>query len=278
MTRLFIGLMFCIAAFSIAMPTLEAKARFGEPWERWLPHDETSMLKIDHGPWERFLLRYLRRGEDGVHRLAYGRVTDASRLTLVTDLERLSNIDIARYNRHEQMAFWLNLYNMLTVKLVLDNYPIASVRDLLDPATGRNGGPWRKKLISVDQVPLSLTDIEDRILKPIWRDPRINYAITCAAIGCPNLQPEPFVGERLEQQLSDAAMAYINDPRCITIENNQLRVSSLYRWNIDDFGGSELEVIHHLMAYAKPSLAMALQGFDRFDGDGFDWRLNDARE
>ena len=80
----------------------------------------------------------------------------------------------------------------------------------------------------------------------------------------------------LEQQLSDAAMAYVNDPRCITIDDGQLLVSSLYLWNIDDFGGSEQGIIHHLMAYAEPDLAMALQDFDRIQGDRFNWRLNDA--
>ena len=71
-------------------------------------------------------------------------------------------------------------------------------------------------------------------------------------------------------------MAYVNDPRCIAIKNGELHVSSLYRWHIRAFGGSEQSVIQHLMAYAEPDLAMALQKFDRLNGDHFDWRLNDS--
>jgi len=73
-------------------------------------------------------------------------------------------------------------------------------------------------------------------------------------------------------------MAYVNDERCIKLEDGELRVSSLYRWNIKDFGGSDQKIINHLMAYAAPELAMSLQKFDRIHGDGFDWRLNDVTQ
>jgi len=71
-------------------------------------------------------------------------------------------------------------------------------------------------------------------------------------------------------------MAYVNDPLCIRIEGRTLEVSSLFRWYQEDFGGSERELINHLMAYAEPQLAMRLQEFDRITGDAFDWRLNDT--
>jgi hypothetical protein len=100
--------------------------------------------------------------------------------------------------------------------------------------------------------------------------------LSCAAIGCPNLQPEPFEADRLERQLNQAAMSYINDPRCIQTGADQLVVSSLYRWYQEDFGGSDRAVINHLMAYAEPRLAMTLQQFERIAGDRFAWRLNDA--
>jgi hypothetical protein len=188
----------------------------------------------------------------------------------------MGEIDIATYDRAEQMAYWINLYNALMVKLVLDHYPIASIRKLEQPGTGAKNTPWNRPLTVIDGVALSLNDIEKHILQVIWPDPRIYYALTCAAVGCPNLQPVPFSGRQLDRQLSDAAMAYVNDPRCISIENGQLHVSSLYRWNLDAFGGSERSVIQHLMAYAEPDLAMSLQDFDHLSGDRFDWRLNDA--
>ena len=247
-----------------------------QAFERWRQHDAASAMRIDHGGWEAFLVSYLRTGDDGVHRVAYGEVTDWSRRSLSGYLDAMSKVDIVAYRRREQMAYWINLYNALIVQLVLDHYPIASIRMLDRSSNDAKSSPWRRPLIVIDGVSLSLDDIEHRVLKPIFEDPRFHYAITCVAMSCPNLQPVPFVGARLDQQLSDAAMDYVNDPRCIAIENGELHVSSLYRWNLQAFGGSEQAIIRHLMAYAEPDLAMQLQGFERLHGDHFDWRLNDV--
>ena len=73
-------------------------------------------------------------------------------------------------------------------------------------------------------------------------------------------------------------MAYVNDKRCITIDGDELRVSSIYRWNVQDFGGTDRSIIHRLMAYATRDLAMSLQKLDKIHGDGIDWRLNDIDE
>jgi Protein of unknown function, DUF547 len=252
-----------------AMPRAEA-------WDLWRVNDPQSVLVIDHQAWGDFLARYVRIGSDGAHRVAYGRVTAADRAALDAYIDRLAALPIGSYNRSEQMAYWINLYNALTVRLVLDHYPIASIRDIDGSPRPLSGGPWDEKLVTVDGTPIALNDIVHRILRPIFDDPRALYALSCGAMGCPNLQPEPYSGNRLDYQLSKAAMAYVNDPRCISFEGDVLGVSSLYRWYREDFGGSDAAVIHHLMGYAEPQLAMALQRFDRIGGDGFDWRLNDA--
>lgn len=262
-----------IVAFASASAFADDRS---DAFERWRQYDEFSAKRIDHDPWEAFLLNYLRPGDDGVHRVAYGEVKEGDRKSLSDYVQAMGEIDITAYQRAEQMAYWINLYNVLVVKLVLDHYPIASIRKLDQSSAGVNADPWNRLLIMIDGVSLSLNDIERRILNPIWNDPRIYYAITCAAVGCPNLQPIPFSGGQLDRQLSEAAMTYVNDPRCIKIENGELHVSSLYRWNFNAFGGSERGVIQHLMAYAEPDLAMSLQAFDRFHGDSFDWRLNDV--
>jgi hypothetical protein len=247
-----------------------------EPWDRWTAYDPVSTRQIDHAEWDAFLTRYLRIGSDGVHRVAYGEVTAADRARLAAYIDHLAALPIREYDRAEQMAYWINLYNALIVLLVVDHYPIASIRDIGTAPTAARAGPWTRKLVEVDGVALSLDDIEHRILRPIWRDPRLHYALACGAVGCANLQPEPFEAERLDRQLSEAAMAYVNDPRCITIADDRLGLSSIYRWYREDFGPTDRDVINHLMAYAEPELAMRLQKFDRITDDGFDWRLNDA--
>lgn len=264
--------LFCVLLMLVLTP---ARGFGADSWDHWQGHDETSMKSVNHGLWEGILLNYIRPGTDGVHRFAYGQVTDTDQKALDKYLKTLSKVTITDYRNSEQMAYWINLHNALTVNLILAHYPIASIRKLRDRTADHQQTPWDQKLITVEGRQLSLNDIEKRILKPIWQDQRIQYALSCGAVGCPNLQPVPYSGDDLERQLSDVAIAYVNDERCMTIEDGELRVSSLYRWNIQDFGGSDQGIIHHLMAYAAPELAMSLQEFDRIQGDRFDWRLND---
>ena len=247
-----------------------------EPLGRWGRHDARSAMRIDHEIWEDFLLHYVRQDRDGVHRIAYGRVKERDRESLARYIASMVRINLGAYQRSEQLAYWINLYNSLLIKFVLDHYPIASIRQIERQDAEQKSSAWERPLVEIDGISLSLDDIEKRILSPIWDDPRLYYAITCAAIGCPNLQPVPFSGDDIERQLSDAAMAYVNDPRCISINDGELHVSSLYRWHFKAFGGSDQAIIWHLMAYAEPDLAMSLQNFDRLSGDHFDWRLNDA--
>ena len=247
-----------------------------ERWERWAAHNPESMRHVDHAGWDDFLTRYLRIGADGVHRVAYGQVTAADRGRLDDFIARLAALPISAYDRAEQMAYWINLYNALVVRLVVDHYPIASIRDIGSEPGVPGGGPWAETLVEVEGVPLSLNDIAHRILRPLWQDPRVHYALACGAVGCPNLQPKPFEAQKLDRQLDEAAMAYINDARCITITEDRLGLSSIYRWYRDDFGPTDRDVINHLMAYAEPGLAMRLQRFEKISKDGFDWRLNDA--
>ncbi len=253
-----------------------APAPPAELWARWSVHDPHSTRHIDHGAWGAFLTRYLRIGADGVHRVAYSQVTPSDRAALDAYIKGLADLPISSYDRPEQLAYWINLYNALVVRVVLDHYPISSIRDVASASAPGRAGPWDQKLVEIEGTPVSLSDIQNRILRPIWQDPRVLYALSCGAIGCPNLEPEPYRADRLEHQLSKAAMAYVNDPRCIQIDDDRLGVSSLYRWYAADFGGSDTAIINHLMAYAEPKLAMELERFERISDVGFDWRLNDA--
>ncbi len=253
-----------------------AAAPRAELWQRWTAHDPHASQRIDHHAWETFLARYLRIGADGVHRVAYSRVTASDRAALDAYIAELASLPISSYDRPEQLAYWINLYNALVVRVILDHYPISSIRDISPASAAGRAGPWDEKLVEIEGQPVSLGDIQNRILRPIWQDPRVLYALSCGAVGCPNLQPEPYQADRLDHQLSKAAMIYVNDPRCIQIDGDRLGVSSLYRWYAADFGGSDTAIINHLMAYAEPKLAMTLERFQRITDDGFDWRLNDA--
>ncbi|MEM7022613.1 MAG: DUF547 domain-containing protein [Pseudomonadota bacterium] len=247
-----------------------------ELWPRWEAHDPQSAATIDHGPWAQLLSRHIVAGTDGVNRVTYADFTPEERAALAQYIDDLTTLPISTYSRPEQMAYWINLYNALTVKVVLDHYPVDSIRDIdISPGWFSNG-PWGKKLVVVEGEELSLDDIEHRILRPIWRDPRIHYAVNCAALGCPNLGAAPYLAATIDPQLDAAGRAYVNDPRGVHVDDDDLVVSSIYDWFMEDFGATEREVIEHLRLFADPDLDTTLERFDSIDDDEYDWDLNDA--
>ena len=245
-----------------------------ELWERWTAHQPGSNAKIDHSTWDWFLKSYVSVNDDGVNRVAYSDVDQAGHDQLDDYIRSMTEVTVDTLSRDEQLAYWINLYNALTVRVVLRHYPVETIRDInISPGLFSNG-PWDNKLIKIDGEPISLNDIEHRILRPIWRDPRIHYAVNCAAISCPNLQRDTYTGDAANQMLEDAAFAYVNDKRGISAQNNRVVVSSIYAWFIDDFGGDVACLILHLKRYARPSLASVLDNAVELQ-NAYDWALND---
>ncbi len=264
-----------VVALHIALLTAAAHgAPRAELWERWTRHEPGSALRVDHAAWDTLLGRYVSPGPDGVNRFDYAAVTAADRRALGRYLEGLEGVAISDGDRAEQRAYWINLYNALTVKVVLDHYPVDSIRDIdISPGLFADG-PWGAKLATVEGERLSLDDIEHRILRPIWKDPRIHYAVNCASIGCPDLMPRAFTAGNTEALLDAGARRYVNHPRGARVADGRLVVSSIYRWFEVDFGGSEQGVIAHLQRHADAVLRAALQGVDAIADDRYDWRLN----
>ncbi len=257
--------------------TLEAQlAPAAEPMTRWQRHDPASRAALDHGPWTEFIVRYRVMGPDSVAHLRYAAVSAADRQALARYIGRLEASDVDALNRAEQLAFWVNLYNAVTVRTVLERYPVKSIRDIGLGGSLFQPGPWGAKLTRVNGEALSLDDIEHRILRPLWRDPRLHYVVNCASIGCPDLPPRALTGAAAETMLEAAARAYINHPRGASVRGGRLTASSIYRWFREDFGGSEAGVLAHLRRYADPPLAAALAGVTGVDRHDYDWRLNDS--
>ena len=243
-------------------------------WPRWEQHDPTSAERIDFSQWDALLKRYLKSSPDGVNRVDYATFRTGGKAELESVIAKLTALPISSYARDEQMAYWINLYNAVTVQAILDHYPVDSIRDVdISPGLFADG-PWDKELVSVEGEELSLNDIEHRILRPIWKDPRIHYAVNCASIGCPNLAIDAFEGDRLEAMLDTAARGYINDPRGVSIRGRKVTVSKIYDWFQEDFGGSTQSVLAHLKRYAAPELAKQLEAIGDISGTAYDWSLN----
>jgi len=243
-------------------------------WPRWQAHDAASSATIDASEWDRLIKTYLRPDPDGVDVFDYAAVTAADRDALKGYLDGMQAVPISTFNRTEQMAYWLNLYNALTVQVILDHYPVESIRDIDTSPGWFSDGPWDEKLIRIENEQLTLNDIEHRILRPIWQDARIHYGVNCASIGCPDLQLDAFTGSNLEPLLEKAARDYINDARGVSIANGRIRVSSIYDWFFEDFGGTEDTLIAHLIRYAAPELRAGLKEVGELHESDYDWRLN----
>ena len=243
-------------------------------WERWLTFNDNSSAKIDHGEWNAFLETYLTQDDEGLNRMAYPHVSEEDKARLERYVESLTSLPISRYSRNEQLAYWINLYNALTVAVVLDHLPVESIRDI-DISPGLFGdGPWDKKLAEVEGEEISLNDIEHRILRPIWNDPRIHYAVNCASVGCPNLQLLAFEGDTAEAMLEQAAREFVNSPRATWLTRKGLAVSSIYVWFSEDFGKTDKAIIEHLGQYAEGPTAARLEGVTEIVDHDYDWRLN----
>lgn len=273
MKRLFL----CAAAFLFLSGSLWFEALFApdsELWPRWEKHDPNSTDRIDHQDWDDLLKLYVRPGPDGVNRFSYSRISAEDIKRLHAYVNRLSSVPISQFNRREQLAYWINFHNALTVQIVATHLPVGSIREIDLGGGGFGGGPWAKKLVSVEGEELSLNDMEHRILRPIWQDPRIHYAVNCASIGCPNLRRDAYEGDTVNRVLESAARDFVNNPRAVVIEDGEVIVSSLYIWFRPDFGGSDAGVMAHLKRYAGPTLKAKLGDRDTIADHRYDWGLN----
>lgn len=264
------------AAFAVLSAAAARAAPKAELWARWQAHDPASQRTVDHSPWQAFLDAYLVRDRDEISRVRYGAVTDADRTALGRYITGLARVRVNSLNRDVQRAFWINLYNALTVDVVLDHYPVESIRDIDISPGWFSRGPWGKKLVRIEGAAVSLDDIEHRILRPIWKDNRIHYVLSCAALGCPELLPTAFTSANAHLLLTSAARRFVNHPRAVRIRRGRLLVSSLYFWYREDFGGTDAAILSHISSHARRALKLRLERETTFADGGYDWALNDA--
>ncbi len=144
-------------------------------------------------------------------------------------------------SRAEKMAYWINLYNASTVLLIVDNYPVSSIMDL------DKGKVWDRKWIKVGDKLLSLNNIENDILRPQFQDPRIHFAVNCAAKSCPPLWNHAWTAANLEKTLDERTRLFINHPAYNEISPSAIRISKIFEWYAKDFG----HIIDYINKYSK---------------------------
>ncbi len=230
----------------------------------WAPR-AWSKVTVDHSIYGDLLARYVDKG----HVDYQGFKTAEQKLNQY--LAVLETIDVKKLSHNEQFAFYINAYNAWTIKLILSGYPgVTSIKDLGSIFKS----PWKKKICRIDGDIITLDDIEHNILRPKFKDPRVHFAINCAALSCPPLMSQPYLGSTLNRQLDDAARAFVNDPKSNYLDGNTLYVSKIFKWFSEDFDN---DVIGFFLIHADSDFKKELESKReniKIKYLHYDWSLN----
>lgn len=188
--------------------------------------EEGSGQTPDHELWTRLLEKYVT--DAGV--VDYQGLK-ASRSELDDYLHELSSHPVLEsWTREEQLSYWINAYNAYTIALILNHYPVKSIMDI------DGGKPWDKVWIKLGNKSYSLNQIENEIIRPQFKEPRIHFAINCAAKSCPPLANHAWVPSTLDAQLEERTKAFINNSAFNNIQTGKVQVSRIFDWYKQDFG------------------------------------------
>lgn len=164
------------------------------------------------------------------------------------------------WSKNEKLAYWINVYNAFTVRLIVVNYPLKSITDL--------NKPWDQKIIDIAGVKYSLGDIENNILRKMGES-RIHFAINCASISCPRLLNEAFTAEKLSAQLRKVTKSFFNDATKNNLAANPIKISKLFEWYKSDF--SEGDILKYINKYSGKTI----NSDTKIEYLEYNWSLNE---
>lgn len=238
--------------------------------------DSCALFDQEHTAWTSLLGRYVHDGSVDYAGIKRSGMPDLA--AYLRSLESVCRGHFDSWTREQKLAFWINAYNACTVKLILDHYPLRSIRSIgLLP-----GAAFREEFIGLGALRgrsgnLSLNDIEHEILRREFREPRIHFAIVCASKSCPALRSEAYRARDLGAQLDAAARSFVRDASKNRYDaaTRTLRISSIFDWFRADFEGAAGTLPEFVARYADESTARALRaGGVRVEFLDYDWSLN----
>jgi hypothetical protein len=230
---------------------------------------------FDHSAFDRLLRAHVRDGM--VDYDAFARAPEFARY-----LAALNAADVAALPRDEQLALWINAYNAYTIQLINKHRERRSIRNINKTFGIKAYGPWKEKLAAVGGTTYGLDHIEQEIIRPRFKDARIHFALVCAAMGCPPLRGEAYVGARLSDQLDDQGSVFLlrsPDKNRVDAAARRVYLSPIFvefRDYIKDFGGSHAAVGRYVARWFPPGPARALleSGDFAVEVTDYDWALN----
>jgi len=218
-----------------------------------------------HAQWTSLLKKHV--SESGAVNYK-GLAQDRSEIDAYLNVLRKARPDESKWSRDEQLAYWINAYNAFTIELVLDHYPIKSIKDIAGGLIGINT-PWDISFIHLQGKTFSLNDIEHHIIRKNFEDPRIHFALVCAAKSCPQLRRESYEASTLSAQLDDQGKLFLNDPSKNNVSPSKALLSPLFNWYGMDFKKSGT-LAEWVSRYSSVPLAK-----QRIEYGEYDWSLND---
>jgi Protein of unknown function, DUF547 len=177
---------------------------------------------------------------------------------------------------NQQLAFLINAYNAYTLRLILDHYPLRSIKDI-----GHFWrGPWDQPVVHLFGRTLTLNTIEQGMLRKDYSEPRIHFAIVCASIGCPPLRREAYAANRLDQQLNDQAKRFManQSKNRVDVAGRTVYLSPIFKWYAEDFQKKAGSVLQFIKPYWPPAERAEVEklGQNNFEirYTDYNWSLN----
>lgn len=198
-----------------------------------------------------------------------GIIQDSVQFNAYLDMLASHHPNTSYWTSDERLAYWINAYNAYTVKLILDHYPVESIKDI------KKGIPlvnsvWDIQFIEIGGKTYDLNNIEHGILRKEFYEPRIHFAINCASVSCPRLRNEAFSAEKIESQLQSQAMSFLSDPIKNQLTTDHIRISKLFSWFKGDFT-NDGSLIDFLNAHGP----IHIDQNAKLDYLTYDWNLNE---
>jgi hypothetical protein len=181
--------------------------------------------------------------------------------------------DTLTWSKAEQLAYWLNLYNAFTTELILDHYPLESIKDIGTkiPIVFGNSA-WDIEFIHIGKRTYTLDQIENEVLKNNFDEPRVHFALVCAASSCPDLRREAYVADKLESQLNSQAVIFLSNPIKNKIGTDKSTISEIFKWYEIEFT-KEGTLVDYLNQFTRSTISSNAE-IDYFK---FDWSLNELK-
>ena len=183
--------------------------------------------------------------------------------------------EFRQWNQKQQIAFLINAYNAFTLRLIIDHYPLKSIKDIGSYVSG----PWDQPVVHLFGETLTLDTIEHKMLRRDYREPRIHFALVCAAKGCPPLRNEAYVADRLDEQLDDQARKFLANTQKNRVDSREhvIYLSPIFKWYAADFEKKSGSVLAALKTYwpEKSQAALSSGGF-KIRYTDYNWSLNDV--